>query len=131
MARPRLQHPTPAELEVLDVLWNRGPSTVREVRAALQPQRQRAYTSVMSLLNVMVEKGLARRKAKGRAFVYSARRERDAALGALAGDLVKRVFRSSASALVAHVLDQANPTEEEIRKIRETIDAYLSERKRP
>ena len=73
MARPRHESPTPAELEVLQVIWEKGPSTVREVMRVLNQQRPRAYTSVMSLMNVMVEKGLLTAKPKGRAFLYSAK----------------------------------------------------------
>ena len=78
MARPRNEHPTPAELEVLKILWSRGPATVREVRETLKGQRRRrAYTSVMSLLGVMTDKGLVKRKQHGRAFLYTARTPRD------------------------------------------------------
>ena len=62
MARPKQPHPTPGELEILRILWERGPSTVREV-LELVPQ-ERAYTSVMSLLGVMTEKKLVTRKAE-------------------------------------------------------------------
>jgi len=67
MPRPRSEHPTPGELEVLQVLWRRGPSTVREVMNELNRSRPRAYTSVMSLLNVMVDKGWLNRQRQGRA----------------------------------------------------------------
>jgi predicted transcriptional regulator len=127
MVRPRHEHPTPAELEVLKILWERGPSTVREVLGVLCEKRERAYTSVMSLLNVMTEKGLLRRRPRGRAFVYSARAGREKTLGSMVDDLVTRAFDGSASGLVAHLLDQSNPTIEELDEIRETINAYLRE----
>ena len=74
MARPKHQHPTPAELEVLKILWEAGPLTVRAVMESLKKRRKRrAYTTVMSLLNVMTDKGLLRRKPKGRAFLYTAK----------------------------------------------------------
>ena len=65
MARPKEDQPTDGELEVLKVLWDRGPSTVREVLEVLTVTRPRAYTSVMSLLNVMTEKGLVTRQPQG------------------------------------------------------------------
>ena len=71
MARPRHVNPTPAELEVLQIIWKCGPSTVREVMTVLNQERRCAYTSVMSLMNVMVEKGLLSQRPKGRAFVYA------------------------------------------------------------
>ena len=70
MPRPKSDHPTPGELEALKILWEHGPSTVRQVMERLNEDRPRAYTSVMSLLGVMADKGLLNRKPQGRAFVY-------------------------------------------------------------
>ena len=67
MARPRHENPTPAELEILQVIWEQGPSTVREVMNALNERKRRAYTSVMSLMTVMAEKGHLKQKPRGRA----------------------------------------------------------------
>ncbi len=124
MPRPRHDHPTPGELEVLKVLWDSGPSTVREVMEHLNQSRPRAYTSVMSLLNVMTDKGLLKRKARGRAFVYDAKVERKGTLGHMVGDLLGRVFEGSTSALVSRLLDQSSPSEEELAEIRRVIDQY-------
>jgi len=125
MARPRQEHPTPAELEVLKILWDRGPSTVREVlNVFLQQRRKRAYTSVMSLMNVMAEKGLLRRKRKGRAFLYEARTPRKDALGGMVGDLWERAFEGSAPLLVSRLLEQANPSQAELDEIRKVIEDY-------
>lgn len=128
MARPRSEQPTPAELEVLKILWDRGPSTVREVRQALIRRRKpRAYTSVMSLLNVMTEKGLLDREPEGRAFRYAARIARKPTLSRLVGDLWSRAFEQSTSALVSHLLEEANPSPAELEEIRSLIDAYQKE----
>ena len=125
MARPKTEHPTPAELEVLKILWDRGPSTVREVLDVLNRRRpRRAYTSVMSLMNVMTDKGLLRRQPKGRAFVYHPRARQDVTLAHMVGDLWKRAFEGSASSLVTHLLEEASPTEEELEQIRKALDAY-------
>jgi predicted transcriptional regulator len=122
MARPSSKQPTPAELEVLHILWDRGPASVREVLEAQGGDR--AYTSVMSLLNVMTDKGLLRRRPQGRAFVYSARAKKEKTLGRLVGDLWGRAFAGSTSQLVAQLLEQANPDEHELAEIRRTIEAY-------
>lgn len=124
MARPASDQPTPAELEVLKVLWERGPSTVRQVMETLNPRRERAYTSVMSLLNVMTDKGLLTRIPQGRAFLYEAAVARQQALGQAVEDLLGRVFEGSASSLVAHLLDQAEVSDEELTAIRRTIREY-------
>ena len=124
MARPRHQHPTPGELEILQVLWQRGPCTVREVMKVLNPTRRRAYTTVMSLMNVMFEKSLVKREPRGRAFVYRPRVTRKKTLSAMVRDLLGRAFDGSATAMVAHLLEQANLSEDELDEIHKTIDAY-------
>ena len=125
MPRPRMETPTPGELEILKILWDRGPSSVREVMEVLNSRRRRAYTSVMSLLNVMTDKGLLARQPAGRAFLYRARVPREQTLGRLLDDLLGRAFEGSAASLVAHLLDQSDPSESEFRAIQETIDRYL------
>jgi len=128
MARPKEEHPTVGELEVLKVLWEQGPSTVREVMDVLNHRRLRAYTSVMSLLNVMTEKCLLTRRPQGRAFVYQTRVTRERTLGRLVTDLVGRAFEGSASALVSRLLDESNPSEQELEKIRQAIEAFQEQR---
>lgn len=128
MARPRTAHPTPAELEILKVLWERGPLTVREVLETLnQTGTPRAYTSVMSILNIMADKGLLQREPLGRAFRYRPVVEQQTTLGSLVSDVWQRAFGGSASALVAHLLEEANPTPEELAAIRETLKKYESD----
>lgn len=124
MPRPSHEHPTPAELEVLHVLWDRGPSTVRDVLDLLNQKRERAYTSVMSLMNVMADKGLLRRKPHGRAFLYVPKHDRSETLGGMVGDLLNRAFSGSPNALVTHLLEEARPTEAELDEIRRLIDTY-------
>jgi predicted transcriptional regulator len=129
MARPKSEQPTPAELEVLKILWSRGSSTVRDVMDDLntRPPR-RAYTSVMSLMKVMVDKNLLRtRKTEGRAFVYESRLEREKTLETLLGDLLSRAFEGSSSSLVSHLLAQSSPSMQELDEIRRTIEQYVSE----
>lgn len=124
MARPRHENPTPAELEVLQVIWQEGPCTVRDVMNALNKQRPRAYTSVMSLMETMARKGLLGQKSKGRAFVYSAKLSRRKALSGMVKDLVSRAFDGSASSLVAHLLQQSTPDNEELVEIRKVIAGF-------
>ncbi len=128
MSRPKEEQPTAGELEVLKVLWDRGPSTVREVMDVLNADRTRAYTSVMSLLNVMTEKGLLVREPQGRAFVYKAKSNRGKTLGGMVGNLLGKAFEGSTSQLVAHLLDQTKPSVEELDEIRRTIEKYQQQR---
>jgi len=131
MTRPRAEHPTPGELEILKVLWDRGsPATVREVMEVVNGRGgpPRAYTSVMSLRNVMAEKGQLARRPRGRAFVYEPAKPRERTLGSLLGETLRRAYDGSASLLIAHLLDQSRPTVEELVQIRELLDRYEARR---
>lgn len=127
MGRLKHSNPTPGELEILSILWERNPLTVRAVREILNRQRPRAYTSVMSLLNVMTEKGLLVRKPSGRAFVYLPKAGRKKTMRHLLGDLLGRAFEGSASLLVAHLLEEASPDSKELAIIRKTLAEYESQ----
>ncbi len=124
MARPKQNHPTPAELEVLQILWTDGPATVRQIMERLDGQRPRGYTTVMSLMDVMHEKGLLKRKPHGRAFVYSAKADQTKTLKKMVGDLLRRAFEGSTTSLVTHLLDHASPDDKELQEIRKAIEAY-------
>jgi BlaI family transcriptional regulator, penicillinase repressor len=126
VARPRHEHPTPGELEILQILWDRGESTVRDVLEILQQRRPRAYTSIMSLMNVMADKGLLARQPLGKAFLYTAAAPREQTLGRMLGDLVNRAFDGSASALVAQLL--AGTSREELEDIRRTIETFRKQK---
>ncbi len=131
MARPRHEQPTPAELQVLKILWDRvGPSTVRDVLEDVNRDSDppRAYTSVMSLLNVMTDKGLLRRSPQGRAFLYEPVSPREQTLRSLLGETLERVYNGSASLLVAHLLDQSDPSADELDQIRSLLDDYQNRR---
>ena len=128
MARPRHQHPTPAELQILQVLWDRGPCSVRDVLDAMRSEKNRAYTTVMSLMNTMADKGLLSRRPEGKAFIYTAAAPREQTLSQLLSDLMRRAFDGSAQALVAHLLDHTTPRE--LEEIRELIDAHKRKRGR-
>ncbi|MGD9722677.1 MAG: BlaI/MecI/CopY family transcriptional regulator [Pirellulales bacterium] len=124
MPRPKHEHPTPAELEVLRILWQRSPLSVREVMDALNRRRPRAYTSVMSLLGVMTDKGLLVRKPDGRAYVYAPKVPRKRTVSRMVADLLGRACEGSADLMVAHLLEEARPTAAELAAIRQVIAEY-------
>lgn len=124
MARRKQETPTEGELEILQVLWDRGPGTVRDVLEVLNEKRPRAYTSVMSLMNIMTDKGLLTREPEGRAYVYQARRPKGRTLGKIVGDVLGKAFEGSAHELVAHLLEQSQPSAAELEQIRQVIAAY-------
>jgi BlaI family penicillinase repressor len=121
--------PTPSELEILHVLWTRGPSTVREIHDVLSESKDLGYTSALKLLQIMTTKGLVTRTEEQRAHVYSATQPAEATKQQFASDVLQRVFRGSASQLMQHVLSGKRGSKEEIDEIRRLLDEY--ERKLP
>ena len=120
--------PTASELEILRVLWARGPSTVRDVHEALSTKKDVGYTTVLKLLQIMTEKGTVRRDENQRAHVYEACEPAEKTKRRLAGDFLQRVFGGSASQLMQHALAGRRTTPEEIEELRRLLDEY--ERKR-
>jgi len=120
MAKNPAAKPTPAEVEILGILWDRGPSTVREVHELLGADRSVGYTGILKLLQNMHAKGLVDRNQDGQAHVYEAR-EPARMKRQLLGDLVQRVFSGSASQLVLHLLEDEKATPEEIEEIRQML----------
>lgn len=122
MAKRSSRRPTELELEILKILWQGGPLTVRKVRDALAPVRELAYTSVMTVMNIMVDKGyLARRKDSPR-YVYRPRVSEKATTGRMLRDLVNRAFDGSASAVMVNLLRTADLDRAEIERLRELLD---------
>ena len=114
--------PTNAELEILRVLWQRGPSTVRHVHESLDHARSVGYTTVLKLLQIMVEKGLVRLDASARSHVYTAVASQGATQRRLVRDLVRRVFGGSTLGLVLHALESTPATGPELEQIRRLLD---------
>src|SRR5215510_3665568 len=121
--------PTPSELEILHVLWARGPSTVREIHAVLAKEKGVGYTSALKLLQIMTTKGLVTRTEDQRAHVYQATQPAETTKQQVVADVLQRVFRGSASQLMQHVLSGRRGSKEEIEEIRRMLDEY--ERKLP
>jgi BlaI family penicillinase repressor len=114
--------PTASELEILRVLWTRGPSTVREVHDALQEKRAMGYTSVLKFLQIMTAKGTVRRNETQRAHVYEACLPAEQTKRQLAGDMLQRVFEGSASQLMMHALAGRKASREEIEELRRLLN---------
>ncbi|HUO03248.1 MAG TPA: BlaI/MecI/CopY family transcriptional regulator [Rhizomicrobium sp.] len=116
--------PTASELEILHVLWNKGPSTVREVLDSLNQKKNLGYTGVLKLLQIMTVKGFVTRDETNRAHIYEARRPADQTKRQLAIDMLQRVFGGSASQLMMHALAGQRTSAEEIEELRRILDAY-------
>ena len=125
---PKFQ-PTPSELAILQVLWSRGPSTVREIHEVLSKDKDMGYTSALKLLQIMTAKGIVKRTEEQRAHIYSANQPAEATKQQFATDLLQRVFRGSATQLMQHALSGKRSSKKEIDELRQMLDEY--ERKLP
>jgi predicted transcriptional regulator len=126
MSRTPVPRPTDAELAILRVLWDRGPSTVRQVHEVLARDRQAAYTTALKLLQIMIEKGLVERDERDRTHVYRARLGEEQTQRQLVRDLADRAFGGSAMKLVVQALASRRASAEELRDIRKAIDEARS-----
>ena len=115
--------PTDAELAILSVLWDRGPSTVRDVHQALSRSQASGYTTVLKLLQIMTDKGLVTRDESERAHVYAPRLSERRTQRQLLADLVDRAFGGSSAKLVLHALADRPANSDELRDIRALLDA--------
>ena len=116
--------PTEAELEILTVLWSRGPSTVREVHEVIAARKPTQYTTVLKMLQIMAEKELVRRNEKQRAHVYEPAKPREWTQRQIAGDLLQRAFDGSARNLVMGALSARKASKEELAELRKLLDEY-------
>ena len=114
--------PTSAELAILNVLWKRGPSTVREVHEALSREQDTGYTTVLKLLQIMLKKGLVTRDSSERAHVYQAAASEKETQTNLVRDLLDEAFQGSAQKLVLSALAAKPSTPEELDEIRKLLD---------
>lgn len=128
MHRTPAPRPTDAELAILRILWDRGPSTVRQVHDILGLERQAAYTTALKLLQIMTEKGLVERDERDRTHIYRARLSEETTQRQLVRDLVDRAFAGSSSKLVLQALATKRASAEELRDIRKAIDSARNEK---
>src|SRR2546426_12456142 len=114
--------PTDAELAILRVLWDRGPSTVRDVHEDLNRDGTTGYTTILKLLQIMTEKGLVVRDETQRAHIYEPRHSEQKTQRQLLGDLADRAFGGSAAKLVLQALSGRKTSAEELSAIRDLLD---------
>ena len=124
-----LPKPTPAELEILRILWSRGPSTVRDVQEA-QGAQETGYTTALKLMQIMADKGLVARDETARAHVYVAQVGEGDTQRQLVRELLDRAFGGSAAKLVMQALSGRQASPEEIAGIRQLLDEMETGRER-
>ncbi|HEX3600972.1 MAG TPA: BlaI/MecI/CopY family transcriptional regulator [Lacipirellulaceae bacterium] len=129
MPRPPSSHPTDGELEILRVLWEEGSSPLGKICESLRRQREVATTTVATMLRVMLDKGLVRRKQAARAQQWSAAITQAATAKSMVGKLVDGVFDGSAGRLAAHLVEAGRLSNEELSELRELIESSQVSRK--
>jgi len=129
MKQDSRNNPTPSELAILQILWSRGPSTVREIHEVLAKEKDVGYTSALKFLQIMTAKGLVTRSEDQRAHVYTANQPAEKTKQQFAADVLKRVFHGSATQLMQHALSGRRGSKKEIEEMRRMLDEI--ERKLP
>ncbi len=122
------QRPTDAELEILTVLWSRGPCTVRTVHEVIAKRRPAQYTTILKLMQIMADKGLVTRDEEQRAHVYTASRPRAWTQRQLARDLLDRAFGGSAAEMMMGALSARKASKGELAEIRRMLDELEAKR---
>jgi BlaI family transcriptional regulator, penicillinase repressor len=117
-----LPKPTSAELDILGVLWQLGPATVRQVHDVLDARRGAGYTTVLKLMQIMAEKGLLEREESARAHIYTPVLKQEDTQHQLVDDLLEKVFGGSASQLVMRALSGRRTSKKEMAEIRRMLD---------
>lgn len=133
MARPASRYPTELELQILKILWEQSAATAQQVRSELATAYDRtlARTSVVTTLNVMVDKQIVDRQQQGKAYVFTPRVTEQEICSGMLGDLLQRVFDGSAEALVLNLLDSEQISDAEHEALRRLINERDRQKESP
>jgi predicted transcriptional regulator len=120
---PRKQALTALELEIMQLVWSLEAATVRQVYEALLERRHVAYTTVMTMMKILEQKGFLKKKQVDRAYLYRPTQPQKQVVGGMVRDFVNRVFNGSAEPLLLHLIEDQHVTEKDLDEIRKTIRA--------
>ena len=129
-SRKTIPRPTDAELEILKILWERGPSTVRDVHAASQSRKSSGYTTTLRVMQIMAGKGLLVRDENERAHVYAPAVDRENVQHEIVARLIDRVFGGSAENLLVRALGARPASKKELARMRQMLDEHEKRQKR-
>jgi BlaI family penicillinase repressor len=121
--RPKQSVLTGQELEIMKVVWQLNSATVRQVYEELLKGRKIAYTTVMTLMNILEKKGHLKKRQDERAYLYVPAKPQKQVIGSMVQEFIHRVFNGSAEPLLAHLIEDEQVTEQELEEIRRTIRA--------
>lgn len=112
---------TPAELEIMQIVWKQGEASVREVHLILAEQKKVAYTTVMTVMKILTDKGHLQKKKQGRTYLYRPRELKQQVLSSMLGDFLNRVYKGSAKDLVLNLVEDKKLSNEELKEIADLI----------
>jgi predicted transcriptional regulator len=112
---------TDQELEIMKIIWTRGTATVRDVYEELLTRRKIAYTTVMTMMGILEQKGHLKKSADERAYVYTPAQPQHEVVGSMVHDFLKRVFNGSAKPLLVHLVEDQKLSTEELDEIRKLL----------
>src|SRR5215510_14188606 len=115
--KPKKPVLTDQELEIMKIVWRKGSATVRDVYEELLTQRKIAYTTVMTMMGILEQKGHLKKSADERAYVYRPTQPQREVVGSMVQDFVKRVFNGSAKPLLVHLIEDQKISPEEIEEV--------------
>ena len=127
MARRKTEQLTPLELEIMDVLWETGPANVQSVQQHLE--RELAYTTVQTMLNILHRKGKVKRTLKDRAYFYKPAVSRSQVVGQYMSDIVDRLFGGSAESLVMSLVETKHLTPRKLARLQKLLEETREEEK--
>jgi BlaI family penicillinase repressor len=122
MRKSGLSQPTEVELQILRILWELGPSPVREIHARLYADKGTIYSTTVKMLSVMLDKGLVRRDENASPHIYRAAFSRETAGKRMLSDLIEKVYDGAAMSLVLQALASTDATKEELDEVRRLLD---------
>ncbi len=119
--RPRTATLTPQELEIMKVVWHKGDATVRDVYEALLEHRKIAYTTVMTMMKILEQKGYLKKRREERAYIYRPAHPEKVVVRSMVREFVDRVFNGSAQPLLVHLVQDRQLSEEELEEVARLI----------
>jgi len=122
MTNSKFSKPTESEMGILQVLWELGPSTVREVHYVLSETKDSGYTTTLKLMQIMYEKGLLNRNDEAKTHVYSSAIKKESVQKQVVSKMINGLFKGSSAKLVMHALGNHRASKEEIMEIKKYLD---------
>ncbi|MCF6283685.1 MAG: BlaI/MecI/CopY family transcriptional regulator [Candidatus Hydrogenedentes bacterium] len=124
MTKSKAGKPSNLELQILSILWDRGPLPVKKINAAMPDKKQRAYTTVLTLLQLMEKKGLVTHEREGVRHIFKAKPRRNTILKPMMQDLVSNIFGGNPASAMQFIMDREQVTDDDVATMRKLLDDW-------